>query len=154
MNTMQRVKMSELAGDSSEQREAEEWLVNALSKKLGLQLTKRKRLDLPEGGWIELDAFCESPLVLCEVWAHIGSPKSAQKDKVMTDALKLLFASTLVKGNAKRILLFADHDAAAHFQGKSWMAQCLKKHNIKVEIIKLTPKLKINVQEAQRRQYR
>ncbi len=55
--------MTELAGDSSEQREAEEWLVNAFSKKLGLTLTK-KRLDLPEGRWIELDAFCESPLVL------------------------------------------------------------------------------------------
>lgn len=69
--------MTELSGDSSEQREAEEWLVNALSTKLGLSLTK-KRLDLPEGGWIELDAFYESPLVLCEVWAHICPPKSAQ----------------------------------------------------------------------------
>ncbi|MGB2841244.1 MAG: hypothetical protein WBC40_02010 [Halobacteriota archaeon] len=145
--------MTELSGDSSEQREAEEWLVNALSKKLGLSLTK-KRLDLPEGRWIELDAFYESPLVLCEVWAHIGPPKSAQKYKVMTDAFKLLFASTLVKGNGKRILLFADRDAAAHFQGNSWMAQCLKKHNIMAEIIELPPELKIKVQKAQRRQYR
>ncbi|HIH44522.1 MAG TPA: hypothetical protein HA257_05450 [Candidatus Methanoperedenaceae archaeon] len=71
---MKKVKVSELAGDSSEQREAEKWLVNALSKKLGLTLCEKK-IDLPEGGRIELDAFCESPLVLCEVWAHIGPPK-------------------------------------------------------------------------------
>lgn len=114
----------------------------------------QKKLNLPEGGWIELDAFCESPLVLCEVWAHIGPPKSAQKNKVMTDAFKLLFASTLVKGNGKRILLFADRNAAGHFQSKSWMVQCLKEHNIIVEIIELPPKLKIKVQKAQQRQYR
>jgi len=33
--------MTKLAGDSSEQREAEEWLVDALSTKLGLPLTKK-----------------------------------------------------------------------------------------------------------------
>jgi hypothetical protein len=147
------MKMTELAGDSSEQRKAEEWLVNALSKKLGVALTKRKWF-LDGGSWIELDGFCESPMILCEAWAHIGPPKSAQKDKVMTDAFKLLFVNALVKGGGKRILLFADHDAAAHFQGKSWMAQCLNEHNIIVEIIELPPELKTKVLKAQQRQYR
>jgi len=145
--------MNTLAGDSSEQRKAEEWLVNALSKKLGVPLTKRKWF-LDGGSWIELDGFCESPMILCEAWAHIGPPKSAQKDNVMTDAFKLLFVNALVKGDGKRILLFADHDAAAHFQGKSWLAQCLNEHNIIVEIIEVPPELKIKVLKAQQRQYR
>lgn len=106
------------------------------------------------GSWIELDGYCESPLILCEAWAHIGSPKSAQKDKVMTDAFKLLFVNTLFKGNGKCILLFADRKAAKHFQGKSWMAQCLKKYDIVVEIIKLPPELENRVLMAQQRQYR
>jgi len=145
--------MTKLAGDSSEQRKAEKWLVNALSKKLGVPLSKTQ-WDLAGGNWIELDGFCESPMVLCEAWVHIGPPKSAQKDKVMTDAFKLLFVNALVKGEGKRILLFADPDAAAHFQGKSWMAQCLNEHNIIVEVIELPPELKTEVLKAQQRQYR
>ena len=145
--------MTKLPGDSSEQREAENMLLSELSNKLGITLTKKK-LGLDRGSWIEIDGFCESPLILCEAWAHIGSPKPAQKNKVMTDAFKLLFASTLIKSNGKRILLFADRDAAAHFQGKSWMAQCLKEYNIEVRIIELPEELKAKVMKAQERQYR
>jgi len=145
--------MSRAAGDSSEQQETEQWLVDALSKKLGVTLTK-KRWFLGEGSWIELDGFCESPMVLCEAWAHIGPPKSAQKNKVMTDAFKLLFVNALLEGNGERILLFADHDAAAHFQGNSWMARCLNEYDIRVEVIKLPPELKAKVLNAQKRQYR
>jgi len=146
--------MTALAGDSREQREAEAWLVGALAEKLCIRLTKRKWY-LDNGSWIELDGFCEVPLILCEVWAHIGFPKSAQKHKVMTDALKLLFVKeTLVKNEGKCILLFADYRAAEHFQGKSWMAQCLKKYNIAVEVVELPLELKFKVQAAQKRQFR
>ena len=145
--------MTKLPGDSSEQQEAENWLLDCLSRHLGVTLTK-KRFSLDEGGWIELDGFCESPLVLCEVWAHIGPPKGGQKNKVMADAFKLLFLNTLVKGDGIRILLFADREAAAHFQGKSWMAQCLNKHGIIVEIIELPLELKTKILKAQKRQYR
>jgi hypothetical protein len=145
--------MTKLPGDSSEQQEAERWLLDCLSKRLGVTLAK-KRFPLDGGGWIELDGFCESPLVLCEAWAHIGPPKSAQKNKVMTDAFKLLFVNTYVKGTGKRILLFADREAATHFQGKSWIAQCLNKYDITVEIIELPLELKTKVLGAQKRQYR
>ena len=145
--------MTKLPGDSSEQQEAERWLLDCLSKRLGVTLTKR-RFFLEGGGWIEVDGFCESPLILCEAWAHIGPAKSAQKNKVMADAFKLLFVNTLVKGAEKRILLFADREAAAHFQGKSWIAQCLNKHDIIVEIMELPLELKTKILKAQRRQYR
>ncbi len=145
--------MAKLPGDSSEQQDEEGWLVDSLSRRLGVTLTK-KRFPLDRGGWIELDGYYESPLVLCEAWAHIGPPKSAQKYKVMTDAFKLLFVNALVKGTGKRIPLFADREAATHFQGKSWMAQCLNKHDIIVEIIELPLERKTKILEAQKRQYR
>jgi hypothetical protein len=77
--------MTESAGDSSEQQNAEKWLLNELSKERGLKLIK-KRFDLEGARQIELDGFCESPLILCEAWSHIGRPVGCQKDKVMTDA--------------------------------------------------------------------
>ena len=145
--------MNESPGHSTEQQEAEEWLIDSFSKKLGTKLTKR-RFSLQEGSWIEVDGFCESPLILCEAWAHIGPPKSAQKYKVMTDAFKLLFVNTLAEGTGKRILLFGDHQAAAHFEGKSWMAQCLRKNNIMIEVVDLPSELRARVLRAQERQYR
>ncbi|NJN93151.1 MAG: hypothetical protein HC875_03195 [Anaerolineales bacterium] len=142
------------AGDSSEQREAEAWLINALAEELGINLIKRK-WPLENGSWIELDGFCETPLILCEVWAHFGPPKSAQKHKVMMDAFKLLFANdTLFSSQGKCILLFADKDATLHFQGTSWMAQCLKKYNITIKVKELPSELKEKVLMAQERQGR
>lgn len=41
-------------GESREQQEAESWLVNHLSRKLGVKLEKR-RLRLDGGSWVELD---------------------------------------------------------------------------------------------------
>lgn len=80
------------------------------------------------------------------------STKGAQTDKVMADAFKLLFASTIVKGAGKLILLFADSDAAAHFKDSSWRAQCLDKYNIIIETAELPIELKTRVLNAQQRQ--
>lgn len=145
--------MTQHAGDSSEQREAEKELLSKLSKNLGVTWNKEP-LPLMESGRIELDGFCKESLVFCEAWAHIGPPKPAQKNKVMADALKLLFAKAQFNDKGTCILLFADHAAAAPFQGKSWMAQCLKKFDIKIEVIELSPEKKAEVLNAQKRQYR
>jgi len=144
---------AEPPGQSREQQEAEVWLVHRVGSEFGVGLVK-KRVPLDEGGWFEVDGFCRSPLVLCQAWAHIGSPKSAQKDKVMADAMRLLFASKCLGRSGKLILLFSDRKAAAHFQGRSWMAQCLRENDISIKIIELPPRLRVRVLQAQERQYR
>jgi hypothetical protein len=147
--------MTESAGDSSEQQNAEKWLLNELSKERGLKLIK-KRFDLEGARQIELDGFCESPLILCEAWSHIGRPVGCQKDKVMTDALKLIFVNKLFyKGEGECILLFADYDAAALFQhDENGRSQCLLDYDIKVKVIEFTEEIKAKIQEAQERQKR
>ena len=67
-----------------------------MSKELRVRLTKGK-IQANGGRYLELDGYCESPRILCKAWAHIGAPKSAQQNKVMTDAL--LYAAKLVGGN-------------------------------------------------------
>lgn len=143
------------ASDSTPQQEVGEWLISAFSKKLGLQLVKKRKY-LSNGGWIELDGFSESPIVLCEAWAHIGKVKPAQSSKVMKDALKLLFFNTLIEAGGKHrlILLFADLEAASHFQDRSWRALCLRHYKIEVEVIPLPKELNDKVLDAQKRQYR
>ena len=148
-----RVTPGRSPGESKEQQGAESWLVSQLAQRLGIRLEKR-RLQLEAGGWLELDGICETPLVLCEAWAHVGSPKSAQKNKVMADAFKIVFADGLLGGGGRRVLLFGDSKAAAHFLGKSWMVECLNRNGITVEVIELPPSMKAEVLAAQQRQYR
>lgn len=77
----------------------------------------------------------------CEAWAHHGRPKSAQKQKVMTDALKLVWAEAVL-------------EAAAHFLGSSWMARALIHLGIQVIIVELPEETRVAIREAQRRQFR
>jgi hypothetical protein len=140
-------------GTSLEQQEAEDLMISLLGKFLGVPLLK-KRFQLPAGGWLEIDGYCDSPRVLCEAWAHIGRPKPAQKNKVMADAMKLLFAASLVPSHQKLILAFADEGAASHFQGDSWMAQTLKAKSIETHVIQLPSDVREKILLAQKRQYR
>jgi len=89
-------------GDSAVQRAAETVLLAALVVELGLTFGPGRRV-MPDGTRVELDAISEEPPVLVEAWSHQGPPKSAQKHKVMTDALKLVWAeAVLFPGGARR----------------------------------------------------
>lgn len=140
-------------GVSQEQQEAEKWLIDRLSKQLGVHLAK-KRLNPIGRSWLELDGYSKNPLIVCEAWAHVGLPKSAQKNKVMADAFKLLYARDFLKENGRCILLFGDEQAASHFQHNSWNAKCLESHGMEVKIIRFTSEWKNRVLKAQERQRR
>jgi len=147
------VEQGRPAGDSLEQRQAEIVTLALISERLGVVLEKR-RLDLPEGGWIELDGACDDPPVLMEAWAHQGRAKPAQKAKVMTDATKLLFAARLLKTNPRLVLALTDEEAAAHFVGRTWMAQALRELGVEVHVVRLPEELNQAILRAQARQYR
>lgn len=141
-------------GDSAEQRNAEQYLVGQLSSALGHALTKRRhRIDRAV---IEFDAFSDDPPVLCEAWAHLGPPKAAQKHKVMTDVLKMVWAAPRIFGDRQpaMILIFSDEVAAAHFTGRSWMAEALRGLKVDIHIFELPADLRDAVLRAQSRQYR
>lgn len=144
--------MNGSAGNSKEQRDAERWLLKRLSEEVETDL-RSKNIKLDES-WMELDAFSEDPPVLGEIWAHIGSPKSAQKNKVMKDAIRLLFADKILECESRRILLFACPEAAKPFKENTWMAQCLSELGIEVKIIEPPPEIREMIREAQERQYR
>ena len=141
------------SGDSSEQQSAEGWLLQRMSQGLEVRL-REHRIQQDSGRYPELDGFCESPPYLCEIWAHVGPPKPAQKYKVMKDTLKFLCARQHLGGNARCILIFGDAEAAAHFQGASWMAECLTDLGIEVHVMQMPPGLTEQVSEAQEREKR
>lgn len=128
-------------------------MVAALAERLGVRLEPR-RLSLDGGGHLEIDAVAEDWSVLCEAWAHQGPPKSGQRQKVLTDALKLIFAGRLLGSSPRLILLFADEAAATPFRGRSWSAAALREMGIDIEVVTLPPEICATIIEAQRRQFR
>lgn len=147
--------MDELAaGNSAEQRAAEVVMLAALGEELGVSLAK-KRMVAVDGAWTELDGVASDPPTLVEVWAHQGLPKSAQKAKVMTDALKLVWVeAAFFPAGAHKILLLSDPAAAAHFRGSSWMAAALRHFSIDVRTVELPADHREAVRRAQDRQFR
>jgi hypothetical protein len=140
-------------GDSLEQREAETAMVRLLSERIGIDL-KPEPIQLPEGGWLQLDGFSVSPRVACEAWAHQGEAKSAQKDKVTKDILKLMFIRAVTQTETRLILLFSDEAAAKFLRGRSWRAQAMRSLGIEIQVVDVPTDVRDKIIAAQKRQYR
>lgn len=142
------------AGDSKVQRDAEAVLLAALSASIGVPLAPA-RIHLPDGTYVEADGVSEDPPVLVEAWAHQGPPKSAQRNKVLADALKLVHVAAALERGHRKILCFSDEAAAKPFQSKrSWYAGALRTLDVQVHVIDLPAEWRDRILQAQKRQYR
>jgi hypothetical protein len=139
-------------GDSREQQEAEATMVALLGARLGIALAPR-RIELNGGVRVELDAASDDLSVLVEAWAHQGPVKSAQRNKVLTDAFKLAFLAQELGRPVRLILLLSDEEAARRFQA-GWAAAALARFNIELAIVELSPAGRQRIRDAQARQYR
>lgn len=106
-------------------------MVGLLADRLGIPLAPR-RIPLPDGGRVEIDAVADDGSVLCEAWAHQGPPKSAQRNKVIVDAFKLAFVADVLKTLPRLMLLFSDEAAAKPFLGQGWAAQALRSTGVEI----------------------
>lgn len=141
-------------GDSLEQRLAERLMIDALSRQLGLQLGKVRQVT-PEGQRVEIDGLSTDPAVLVEAWAHQGKPKAAQKNKVLSDVVKMLWVDkTLFGGAARKILAVSDTLAVEHFMGKSWMAAAVRDFGIEIRVVDLPADVRMKIAAAQKKQFR
>lgn len=138
--------------ESNEQQQAETILIQAISNEIKVNLVHGH--PLTDETHITVDGYCVEPAIICEAWAHIGPPKSAHKQKVMTDAFKMLYIEKAVGKSFRKILVFADEDAAKPFLSNTWQAKCLRAYNIETKIVKLPQAMREKIIRAQKRQYR
>lgn len=141
------------AGDSSVQREAEAVMLAALASRLFVPLAP-ERIYLSDGSWVEVDGVGQNPPVLVEAWAHQGPPKSAQRNKVLADALKLVHVAKALGEVHRKVLCFSDPAAAAPFTGRSWYAGALRALQVECHVVTLDDGWRQRILQAQRRQYR
>ena len=125
------------------------WLANHLGRKF-----VPRSYSFADGSRVEVDAVSADGSILCEAWAHQGEPKSAQRNKVMTDAMKLLAVKRSLPDDTRLILLFGDEIAARRFRSGTWMAAALSEAGIEVMVAELDEELRRLIRDAQIRQYR
>jgi hypothetical protein len=142
------------AGDSREQRHAEQVMLARLTDRFGVTLGPR-RIVLDDGVRVEIDGADEQLSILVEAWAHQGPPRVAQKHKVLADALKLLHVAATLPVAPRLVLCLSDPEAAHHFTtARSWAAHALRAFAIDVVVVELPAKVKAAVLAAQNRQFR
>jgi hypothetical protein len=72
----------------------------------------------------------------------------------MNDAMKLA-ARRILGEQADAIILFADDEAARHFESeRAWHSTALREARIRIEVAELSEDLRRSIRQAQMRQYR
>lgn len=136
--------------DSTEQRDAEAYILQSLETKLNARFDPAARLPIAAG--VQPDAVDPDKKIIVEVYARVGPVKGAQLHKIKGDVLKLAFIGLQAGLQWRRILCFASDEAAAYVNGKSWVASAVQHFGIEVVVVPLSDEHRERVRAAQDRQ--
>ena len=138
------------ASDSTEQQQAEIFMLRMLADTLGLNFDNNTKL--PMNIIVQPDAIDLDKKVIVEAYAHIGELKGAQHNKVKGDILKLILIEEKLGEGWRKILCFADEAAAKYVRSGSWVAEAVRTFGIEVHVVHLPEEQLECVQSAQKRQ--
>ena len=139
--------------DSTEQQLAHKEILSLLNQKHQLNLESRKVLI--NDTLFQVDGYLENPPILCEIYSRIGEMKVAQHNKIGKDILKMLLIEKMQAKQFRKIIAFADDEAAKCFSGgESWYSKLKANFNIEILVIEIPSELKESLINAQRRQFR
>lgn len=148
---VQEIFVNEHPSDSVVQKDAETELMQMLGRELGCVLQPHY-IRLNERSSIQIDGFSSDARILCEVYAHVGTLRGGQPDKIAEDILKLNLAAGRKGGQWRKVLLFADDAACRLLKGYSWLAEACKDSQIEIKIAAISSETKAKIAAAQKRQ--
>lgn len=146
---------SEHPSDSTVQQQAEILIIKAVEDKLNLNRDSisPKRIPL-KNTYVELDGYSNEAPVLCEVYAHIGAMKGKQFDKVISDAMKMIFIEKMTGINYRKIYAVCDIEIEKQLISGSWKAMALREFGIEIVRVDIGEEMKSKIRQAQKKQYR
>jgi hypothetical protein len=136
--------------DSTEQRDAERYILQWLEAELGAKFDLAARL--PIASRVQPDAIDPVKKIIVEVYARVGPVKGAQLHKIKGDVLKLALIGQQAGSDWHRILCFASEEAAAYVTGQSWVAAAVQHFGIEVRVAPLSDQYIERITSAQARQ--
>lgn len=119
--------------DSAAWRQAEIAIIDAVNRREGLHLAP-KPFECDDGVAVELDGYCEEPLVLCEAYGRLGYVAGTTIHKACTDALKLAWLRDTRMPEARVIIAIANAGLEQRLaKGRGWVPEMLRW--LRVEVI-------------------
>jgi hypothetical protein len=140
--------MTSHKSDSTEQQTAEEHLLRAIEKKLGLHFVEGATL----GIGVQPDGIDPVNKVVVEAYARVGELKGAQLHKVKADILKLVYIEKKLGASWRKIMCFGSNEAASFLLGTSWAAEAARIFCVEVHVELLSIEQATLVKAAQKRQ--
>ncbi len=137
--------------DSTVQRNAEAAIINSLAESLGTPgALKPKRVAVPGGAFVELDASSDDDSVLVEAYARQGRLQGAQLKKVSQDILKLAFLKGDKARSASRaVIVFASEEACASITG--WVRAAADHFRVELLVVDIPESVRVEIRAAQAR---
>lgn len=142
--------MSKHQSDSTEQQTAQEYMLNALERDLGICFNPEARL--PNEVGVQPDAIDPDNKVVVEAYARIGKVKGAQLHKIKGDILKLALIEKKIGPGWRKIMCFASDEAAEYVRGMSWVAEAARVFGVEIHVVNLPLDQREKVVSAQKRQ--
>jgi len=143
--------------NSTAQRRAEEKIRAILQKNLDLVGPLEKRRFEYGRSWMEVDCFAQhgNEVVLAEINAHFGVMKTATRNKVLKDILKLTLLDPICRAELRadrirKLIVFTNDLAAKFVTGEGWAAEAVARLQVEPMVINLT---KTEIKALQRAQY-
>ncbi len=126
--------------DSSVQKQLEGLLVTEYEKRTGFHgIHNTSKVWLNPSTYIVPDIYSEENKIIGEVHAHTQKLKSAQKDKLASDILKMVLFEKEKRVKFKKVILVCGQEEKAYLEGDSFVADAIKQFKVDVEYIGLTP---------------
>lgn len=118
-------------------------------------LTPTPRIQLATGETVCPDAVVAGRRqVLVEVSAHVGILKDGQRDKLVSDAFKLVFLRSTSRYRSAKLVLVVAEDGIRRQILSGWRGAALRALKVEVRVVKLGAALRREVRRWQRLQDR
>lgn len=139
---------------SVEQQEIEKVIFEYIQNNLSTKLEANPKIFIADSpfSYIQPDFYSESEKIIGEIFAHIGTNKKAQDNKIANDILKMLLLERKKQCKYRKILVICDDAVLKKITGNSALSESIREFEIEIIKVKLTEVQQQRIMDAQIRQ--
>jgi hypothetical protein len=117
-------------------------------------LEQNPKIFLKDNGitYICPDFYLETECIIGEIFAHVGTPKKAQDNKIANDILKMLLLEKVKGKTYRKILVVCDEEEQKKLVGESALAESIRQFGVEVCRAEIKEETRRKLEAAQKRQ--
>lgn len=139
---------------SIEQQEIEKVVFEFIQDNLSITLEANPKIFIADSpfSYIQPDFYSEPEKIIGEIFAHIGTNKKAQDNKIANDILKMLLLERKKNCKYRKILVICDNAVLKKITGNSALSESIREFEIEIIQVELTEDQQKRIKDAQIRQ--